>query len=574
MPERSSVGALGSTVQAVVGSHAADKRVAEDATLRPVPSSFRKEMTPQGRSAWMVVIGAVGITFAGVAAGKLPVWSILLGFAVLGEGAAVVLDVLASWRRAAAAKRRKAAPAQQRSTDGKYTWQQVAQHCTEESAWIAVRGKVYDVTDFVDSHPGGRELLLLCCGRDATDLFVSYHPFTKKPEQVLKKFLIGDMVTYEHPVYPVDSGFYETMCKRVKEHLDEQNIDHKNVITSFAKMMPAYVMGAFAFVAAYLRPDLPLAWRAVCAILFGIGCQGIPLTGWMHDSSHASIGHSEWWWYLIGRISLDWIAGSSMVSWRNQHVIGHHVYTNVMGADPDLPMTKEGDPRRIAPSQFWASVYKYQYVYMPVLYGVLGLKSRYQDVFEIFSAHTNGPIRVNPISVQDNVRQFASKSFWAFFRFVVPHVFFQLPWKEHILLFLCSEFVTGYWLAYNFQVSHVTTVADWYESHVDQRDSEPVHTLVEKEWAHTQLYTTIDYGHNNFLATYLSGGLNYQTIHHLLPTVSQHLYPQLTPIVMDECKKRGLPYNVFRTYREAISAHIEHLKIMGQEGRKPELKLE
>ena len=66
---------------------------------------------------------------------------------------------------------------------------------------------------------------------------------------------------------------------------------------------------------------------------------------------------------------LAWFDGRSP-----QHVVGHHIYTNVFGADPDLPETAEGDPRRLVHRQKYASFYKYQHIYLPPLYGILGLK--------------------------------------------------------------------------------------------------------------------------------------------------------------------------------------------------------
>jgi len=41
------------------------------------------------------------------------------------------------------------------------TWQELAQHNTKDDAWMAVRGQVYDVTSWLKSHPGGRDVLLL-----------------------------------------------------------------------------------------------------------------------------------------------------------------------------------------------------------------------------------------------------------------------------------------------------------------------------------------------------------------------------------------------------------------------------
>ena len=63
-----------------------------------------------------------------------------------------------------------------------------------------------------------------------------------------------------------------------------------------------------------------------------------------------------------------------MVAWHNQHVVGHHVYTNIMGADPDLPVSDKGDLRRIVKRQIWTHFYTYQHLYMPLLYGLLTVK--------------------------------------------------------------------------------------------------------------------------------------------------------------------------------------------------------
>ncbi|KAJ1497237.1 hypothetical protein HMI55_005619, partial [Coelomomyces lativittatus] len=52
---------------------------------------------------------------------------------------------------------------------------ELALHSDERSAWIAIRGKVYDVTRFLQYHPGGRETLLFGAGRDATQVFETYH---------------------------------------------------------------------------------------------------------------------------------------------------------------------------------------------------------------------------------------------------------------------------------------------------------------------------------------------------------------------------------------------------------------
>lgn len=458
--------------------------------------------------------------------------------------------------------------------DQVFTWQEVAEHNSEESAWIAIDGKVYDVTDFVDKHPGGKEMLLLCVGREATDLFNSYHPFTEKPRAILKKYCIGSLATFEHPIYKPDTGFYKECAAAIKEHFKGAGQDHKNPWTGVIRMSPVYILGAAVFYAVFCRAATPMPLRFLGAILMGC-CQGMPLTGWMHDASHASIGHSERWWWLVGRFSLDYVSGSSMLSWRNQHVIGHHVYTNVMGADPDLPDKRDGDPRRLVPEQVWRSMYEYQHIYLPPLYGILAMKSRIQDVTSIFRDRVNGPIRVNPISVQDYLRMVSSKFVWFFYRAIVPAVFFDvLSLGQLVALFMTVEFTTGYWLSYNFQVSHVSDEADFLFSDVGKRESGKCPALFEDEWAKSQLRTTIDYAHGSPIAAYLSGALNYQSIHHLFPTVSQYHYPAITPMIMQIAEKHNVKYTVLPNFYSAFRAHVQHLKDLGKQGIAAELKME
>jgi len=70
------------------------------------------------------------------------------------------------------------------------TLRDLQQHNRREDAWIAVRGRVYDVTEFMDRHPGGELMLMEGVGKDATKLFDTYHHYLQ-PEAWLQNSYLG-----------------------------------------------------------------------------------------------------------------------------------------------------------------------------------------------------------------------------------------------------------------------------------------------------------------------------------------------------------------------------------------------
>lgn len=53
-----------------------------------------------------------------------------------------------------------------------FTIDEVASHNSKTDCWTVISGQVYELTDFINRHPGGDEILR-ACGTDATTLFVS-----------------------------------------------------------------------------------------------------------------------------------------------------------------------------------------------------------------------------------------------------------------------------------------------------------------------------------------------------------------------------------------------------------------
>ncbi|KAH0159484.1 acyl-CoA dehydrogenase, partial [Aureobasidium melanogenum] len=68
-------------------------------------------------------------------------------------------------------------------SSGTFSRDEVAKNNTEDSLWCIVDHKVYDLTDFLDAHPGGNVVLQQVAGQDATTAFYNLHR-----HEVLQKY--------------------------------------------------------------------------------------------------------------------------------------------------------------------------------------------------------------------------------------------------------------------------------------------------------------------------------------------------------------------------------------------------
>lgn len=62
-----------------------------------------------------------------------------------------------------------APPADTADTQRVFTLAEVVAHDTLEDCWMAIRGQVYDLTEYVPEHPAARSVLKPWCGIDATE---------------------------------------------------------------------------------------------------------------------------------------------------------------------------------------------------------------------------------------------------------------------------------------------------------------------------------------------------------------------------------------------------------------------
>lgn len=75
-----------------------------------------------------------------------------------------------------------------------YTMEEVAEHCDEDSLWYTFRGGVYDLTFFINGHPGGSPRLLMAAGQDFEPYWHVYRQhFRGHVTKWMEQYRIGNL---------------------------------------------------------------------------------------------------------------------------------------------------------------------------------------------------------------------------------------------------------------------------------------------------------------------------------------------------------------------------------------------
>ncbi|XP_072452103.1 cytochrome b5 type B isoform X2 [Chiloscyllium punctatum] len=72
------------------------------------------------------------------------------------------------------------------------TMEEVKTHNSSKSTWLVIHDKVYDVTKFLEEHPGGEEVLFEQAGGDATESFEDVG-HSSDAREMLKQYFIGEL---------------------------------------------------------------------------------------------------------------------------------------------------------------------------------------------------------------------------------------------------------------------------------------------------------------------------------------------------------------------------------------------
>jgi cytochrome b involved in lipid metabolism len=72
-----------------------------------------------------------------------------------------------------------------------YAMTEVVAHKDSSSCWSVIDGNVYDLTQWISKHPGGRQAIIQLCGKDGTEKFHGQHADNKRQADALVMMKIG-----------------------------------------------------------------------------------------------------------------------------------------------------------------------------------------------------------------------------------------------------------------------------------------------------------------------------------------------------------------------------------------------
>uniref|UniRef100_A0A0E0D6Y6 Cytochrome b5 heme-binding domain-containing protein n=1 Tax=Oryza meridionalis TaxID=40149 RepID=A0A0E0D6Y6_9ORYZ len=73
-----------------------------------------------------------------------------------------------------------------------YSLEEAARHNTADDCWVVVDGKIYDVTKYLDDHPGGADVLLEVTGKDAKEEFDDAG-HSESAKELMQDYFIGEL---------------------------------------------------------------------------------------------------------------------------------------------------------------------------------------------------------------------------------------------------------------------------------------------------------------------------------------------------------------------------------------------
>ena len=345
--------------------------------------------------------------------------------------------------------------------------------------------------------------------------------------------------------------FIKDLRKRVDSYFKENKIS--KFATSGMKLKTVFMMGLYYIPFIVMLSGIVSSSAMIYLMwaVMGFGMAGIGLTV-MHDANHGAYSKNQ---KLNNRLGYTMnLLGAYHVTWKIQHNVLHHTFTNVHQRDEDI----SNEVMRFSPNEKRKSGYRLQMIYSIFLYGLLSLHRLISKDFEQLSRYS----KLNLLSGQGlSFKRALTYSIliklgYYSLMLVLPMLLLPMAWWMTLLGFLLMHYISGIILALIFQAAHITGETEFFKVNTEG--------TMENSFAVHQMKTTTNFGTKSKVLTWFVGGLNHQVEHHLFPSICHVHYSAISKIVEQTAKDHDIVYNNEPTLFSALRSHFKFMNKLGR----------
>ncbi|XP_053603768.1 cytochrome b5-related protein-like isoform X2 [Plodia interpunctella] len=367
-----------------------------------------------------------------------------------------------------------------------------------EGLW-RIHDNLYDLTPFIEKHPGGSQWILYTKGTDITEQFETHH-LKGIAEKILPDYFVKTVsVPRNSPFTFEEHGFYKTLKLKVMMKLKD--------VPKGVKMKSDMVTDMLLLACSILSPLSCWAWSrsyvlgASLTVLNSLALSSLMTCA--HNYFHRA---DSWRMYLFN------LGGLSYSDWRISHAMSHHMHTNTL-QDIELSMIEpflQFMPYRNKP--LWARLGAF---YFPVIYSFASLSIMIKDFMLSlikFEGKSINWTHIVPITIPAWMWYFSDMS---------------LPW-------VVAVWITTLMGSSFFFVFYGLTAGHHDHNNFFDGDFPRAETL---DWGIHQMDTMverIDYAGNHFKSITRFGD---HALHHLFPTLDHAVLKYLYPTLLEHCEK-------------------------------------
>ena len=258
----------------------------------------------------------------------------------------------------------------------------------------------------------------------------------------------------------------------------------------------------------------------------------------MHDASHYALFKNHHINEILSILWNEWGLWDTHI-WYIHHIVYHHSFTGEFGKDPDMLHLNPIIRKDLNDNKVIKCLCRIQdKIIIPILLFLPGMYCG-----QVFS-YINGIFRKRLWKMNLSNYKFSLYkliSLISLYNLITCHSY------------LC---VMIYILSLNiFYAISIIPDHDMFESTV-LNDKETLY------WDEQQIRKSCNFLEESFLFTELHGGINYQIIHHLFPTVSHRHYKKIEPLIKKHCIKYNIPYVNKNSLYEILMSYLKMINYM------------